>query len=98
MMCIGSIGLNHARHGGTSVATSLARSAQCPVAVIHEPAGRSVAPKVDTILAEVDNGMVLRHAFEEARLRGATLRALGCAGARTLTVPTTERARRKRNS
>ncbi len=82
MMCIGSIGLNHARHGGTSVATSLARSAQCPVAVIHEPAGRSVAPKVDTILAEVDNGMVLRHAFEEARLRGATLRALWvCRGA-----------------
>ncbi|KKC05417.1 universal stress protein [Mycobacterium nebraskense] len=76
MMCVGSIGLNHARHGGTSVATSLARSARCPVAVIHQPARRSAVPKISNVLAEVDNGMVLRHAFEEARLRGATLRAL----------------------
>ncbi|OBH25426.1 universal stress protein [Mycobacterium sp. E342] len=76
MMCVGSIGLNHARHGGTPVATALARSARCPVAVIRQPAKRSAAPKVTTVLAEVDNGMVLRHAFDEARLRGATLRAL----------------------
>ncbi|OCB32880.1 universal stress protein [Mycobacterium malmoense] len=76
MMCIGSIGLSHARHGATSVATALARSAGCPVAVIHQPARRSAAPKVDSVLAEVDNGVVLRHAFEEARLRGAALRAL----------------------
>jgi nucleotide-binding universal stress UspA family protein len=76
MMCIGSIGLNHACHGETSVATSLARSARCPVAVIHQPARRSATPKVGSVVVDVDNGMVLRHAFEEARLRGATLRAL----------------------
>ncbi|OJZ75372.1 universal stress protein [Mycobacterium paraffinicum] len=76
MICIGSIGLDHARHGGTSVASALAGSARCPVAVIHQPVRRSVAPKVRSVLAEVDNGMVLRHAFEEARLRGATLHAL----------------------
>ena len=76
LICVGSIGLNHACHGGTSVATSLARSARCPVAVIHQPARRSATPKVSSVLAEVDNGMVLRHAFEEARLRGATVRAL----------------------
>ncbi|OBG60448.1 universal stress protein [Mycobacterium sp. E735] len=76
MICIGSIGLNHARHGGTSVASALAGSARCPVAVIHQPARRSAAPKVGSVLAEVDNGMVLRHAFEEARLRRATLHAL----------------------
>ena len=82
LICVGSIGLNHACHGGTSVATSLARSARCPVAVIHQPARRSATPKVSSVLAEVDNGMVLRHAFEEARLRGATVRALWvCQGA-----------------
>ncbi|OBB69015.1 universal stress protein [Mycobacterium sp. 852014-50255_SCH5639931] len=76
MMCIGSIGLNHACHGETSVATSLARSAQCPVAVIHQPARPSATPKVGSVVVDAGNGMVLPHAFEEARLRGATLRAL----------------------
>lgn len=76
MLCVGSIGLDHARHGGTSVATSLARSARCPVAVIREPGKRSVTHRGGTVLAEVDDPAVLRHAFEEARLRGATLRAL----------------------
>ncbi|OBI39423.1 universal stress protein [Mycobacterium sp. E1386] len=76
MMCIGSIGLNHACHGEPSVATSLARSARCPLAVIHQPARRSTPPKVDSVVVDVDNGMVLRRAFDEARLRGATLHAL----------------------
>lgn len=72
MMCIGRIGLNHARHGGPAVAACLIRSALCPVAVIQQPA----AVQVSRVVAEVDNGTVLRHAFDEARLRGAPLRAL----------------------
>lgn len=76
MICIGRIGLNHARHGGPAVATCLIRSALCPVAVIQQPAGCAAAEQVSRVVAEVDNGKVLRHAFDEARLRGTPLRAL----------------------
>ncbi|OBH51019.1 universal stress protein [Mycobacterium sp. E2479] len=76
MACIGHIGLNHACHGGPSVATSLIRWASCPVAVIQQPTSRPAVPQVSSVIAEVDNGTVLRHAFDEARLRGATLRAV----------------------
>ena len=73
MICIGSIGLNHACRGGGSVAATLATSALCPVAVINRPASGPANPAVDGIAAGVDNGVVLRHAFEEARLRGVPL-------------------------
>ncbi len=73
MICIGSIGLNHACRGGGSVAASLATSALCPVAVINRPAGGPATPALDGIAVGVDNGVVLRHAFEEARLRGVPL-------------------------
>jgi nucleotide-binding universal stress UspA family protein len=76
MICVGSIGLNHACHGGGSTAAALAASALCPVAVVRRPLGRQVTPQVSSVVAQVDNGMVLHHAFEEARLRGATLRAI----------------------
>ncbi|BCZ20357.1 universal stress protein [Mycobacterium senriense] len=76
MLCIGRIGLNHACHGGPAVAASLVRSAVCPVAVIQQSASRPTAPRVSGVVAEVDNGTVLRHAFDEARLRRATLRAV----------------------
>ncbi|AGZ52748.1 universal stress protein [Mycobacterium kansasii] len=76
MVCVGSIGLNHARRGEGSVAATLAGSALCPVAVIQVPPGGVPVPKVSTVVAEVNNGSVLRHAFEEARLRGVALRAL----------------------
>ncbi|WP_204815179.1 universal stress protein [Mycobacterium riyadhense] len=76
MVCVGSIGLNHARRGAGSVAATLAGSAMCPVAVIHRPPGGSATPEVSAVVAEVDNGSVLRHAFEEARLRGVPLRAI----------------------
>ncbi|RFZ58960.1 universal stress protein [Mycobacterium liflandii] len=76
MVCVGSIGLNHARRGEGSVAGTLAGSALCPVAVIQSPAGAAGAPKVGEVVAEVDNGSVLRHAFEEARLRNVPLRAI----------------------
>ncbi len=76
MVCVGSIGLNHACRGGGSIAAALAASALCPVAVIRRPTGRLAIPKVSRVVAEVDNGVVLRHAFEEARLRGAPLQAI----------------------
>jgi nucleotide-binding universal stress UspA family protein len=76
MICVGSIGLNHACRGGGSTAAALAAEALCPVAVIRRPLGRSATPQVSTVIAEVANGMVLRHAFEEARFRGATVRAI----------------------
>ncbi len=74
MVCIGSIGLNHACRGAGSVAATLATSALCPVAVINRPAGGPATPPVSGIAVGVDNGVVLRHAFEEARLRGVPLR------------------------
>jgi nucleotide-binding universal stress UspA family protein len=76
MVCVGSIGLNHACHGGNSVAAALAEEALCPVAVIRRPVGRRPTPRVGSVVVAADNGVVLRHAFEEARLRGAPLRAI----------------------
>lgn len=76
MICVGSMGLNHARQGQGSVAAMLAGAALCPVAVVnHGPLG-AAASKAGMVVAEVGNGAVLRHAFEEARLRGVTLRAI----------------------
>lgn len=76
MICVGRIGINHACRGGPCVAPSLIRAALCPVAVIHRSTSRKALAQVGTVVAEVDNGTVLRHAFEEARLRAATLRAV----------------------
>jgi len=76
MVCIGSIGLNHACRGAGSVAAALATSALCPVAVINRQAGAPATPAVSGIAVGVDNGVVLRHAFEEARLRGVPLQFL----------------------
>jgi nucleotide-binding universal stress UspA family protein len=76
MVCVGSIGLNHACHGGGSVAAALAEEALCPVAVIRRPVGRPATARVGSVVVEAHNGVVLRHAFEEAKLRGAPLRAI----------------------
>lgn len=76
MVCVGSIGLNHARRGGGSVAAALAGGAVCPVAVLHAPPVGPPTPEISAVVAEVDNGSVLRHAFEEAKLRGVPLRAV----------------------
>lgn len=84
MICVGSIGLNHACRGGGSTAAALASSALCPVAVVRRPLGRQATPHVSIVVAQVDNGMVLRRAFEEARLRGATLRAISVSRAEAL--------------
>lgn len=76
MICVGSLGIDHARSGQGSVASALAGSALCPVAVIHRTPDDSPAPQIGRVVAEVDNGAVLRHAFEEARLRAVPLRAI----------------------
>lgn len=83
LVCVGSLGAEHARHHDGSVAAALAASACCPVAVIrHSPsplsgeAGRVVA---DARCPESD--AVLEYAFAEARLREAPLRIVTrCAG------------------
>jgi nucleotide-binding universal stress UspA family protein len=76
MVCVGSMGLKHACHGAGSVAAGLSEWARCPVAVIRPPVCRPATSEIGSILVEVDNGVVLRHAFEEARLRGAPLRVV----------------------
>ena len=76
MVCVGSIGFKHACDGVGCVAAGLAALAPCPVAVIRRPVGRPATPRVGGIVADVHNGVVLRHALEEARLRGAPLRAI----------------------
>lgn len=84
MICVGSIGLNHARSGQGSVAGALAGSSLCPVAVIHRSPDGTTTPEIGRVVAEVENGSVLRHAFREARLRDVPLRAVSvqtkCAG------------------
>lgn len=75
MVCVGSIGLRRACHGGGSVAAVLPRIACCPVAIIRAPHRRGKAIG-RSVVVEVDNGVVLRHAFEEANLRRAPLRAI----------------------
>ncbi|OBK30641.1 universal stress protein [Mycobacterium asiaticum] len=99
MICVGSMGLNHARSGQGSVAGTLAGSSLCPVAVINrspDAADAARTPRVQRVVAEVDNGAVLRHAFRQARLRGVPLRAvcvqaapaLVAAGGESRTEPT----------
>lgn len=74
MVCVGSIGIKHACHGCGSVAAALPGSAGCPVAVIRAPQHRAADARA--IVVEADNGVVLRHAFEEAKLRRMPLRAI----------------------
>jgi len=76
MVCVGSIGLKHACGGVGAVAAALAALAPCPVAVIRRPVGRPGTPRVGGIAVDAHNGVVLRHALEEARLRGVPLQAI----------------------
>jgi nucleotide-binding universal stress UspA family protein len=76
MVCIGSIGMTHACRGDGSVARALPGLVRCPVVVVRQQVGRSATPHVGSIVVEVGNDVVLRHAFEEARLREAPLRAI----------------------
>ncbi|HYB80344.1 MAG TPA: universal stress protein [Mycobacterium sp.] len=76
MISVGSIGLNHAHHGVGSLSAALAVSALCPVTVIRRSGGQSAIPRVRRVVVQADSGAALRHAFEEARLRQAPLRAI----------------------
>jgi nucleotide-binding universal stress UspA family protein len=76
MICVGSMGRNHANSGEGSVAGALAGFSLCPVAVIHRSPDGTTTPTIKRVVAEADNGAVLRHAFQEARLRGVPLRAV----------------------
>ena len=81
MICIGSVGIGAiARKLLGSTAESVASDAHCPVAVIRtihqtdEPPSEWVAVVVDD---SPGNDAVLEHAFREARLRQASILAMG---------------------
>jgi nucleotide-binding universal stress UspA family protein len=76
MVCVGSIGMKHACHSASCVAAALPGLAHCPVALISGRAHRPETPEVGSIVVEVDNGVVLQHAFDEARLRAVPVRAV----------------------
>jgi len=76
MICVGSIGLNHANRGVGSVSASLAASALCPVAVIRRATSRPATARVGRVIVQANDAAALHHAFEEARLRQAPLRAI----------------------
>ena len=100
MICVGSTGVKHATQGRTgSTAAALAAAAHCPVAV----APTSTAPRqAGLILAAVDespaSSAVLELAVQEARLRGAPLRAITMRrrqiGGGYATGPATDRSHR----
>src|SRR4051812_18874456 len=79
MLCVGSMGFRYSQQGRIgSTAAAVAATALCPVAVIrgHDPlhmTQRWIVAEVDEALA--GDGPLLR-GLDEARLRGAPLRAL----------------------
>lgn len=81
MICAGSVGIGRfARKALGSTAAALACKAGCPVAIIRT--GRDAAAPDDGWVAVVvndspDNDTVLGHGFREARLRNASILALG---------------------
>jgi nucleotide-binding universal stress UspA family protein len=80
MICVGSVGIGRvARKLLGSTADTVARKAHCPVAIVRsngetESDSRWVAVVVDDSLG---NDAVLEEGFREARLRGASILALG---------------------
>ncbi len=79
MICVGSVGIGRAisRLFGSS-AVALANHSHCPVAIIRT---NSELPQQNRVVAVVDRypdgDDVIHHALDEARLRGASLLALG---------------------
>lgn len=81
MVCIGAVGLKHFEHNRVgSTAAALVAEAHCPVAIVRS-AGRVSEDGPGWVVVELDetpdSAAVLQYAVEEARLRGAPLRALG---------------------
>ncbi|OBK44372.1 universal stress protein [Mycobacterium sp. 1081908.1] len=58
MICVGSIGLNHAARGVGSLSANLAASALCPVAVIRRPAGRPATAELGRVIVPADNAIL----------------------------------------
>lgn len=81
MICVGSVGIGRfALKALGSTAATLAHKARCPVAIIR--ADRDTAASEDSWIAVVvndspGNDTVLEHGFREARLRKASILALG---------------------
>lgn len=79
MICVGSVGIGHvaSRLLGSS-AVSLAKHAHCPVAVIRTDGEPSRTKKIVAVIdRHADNDDVIHHALAEARLRKASVLALG---------------------
>ena len=82
MVCVGAVGYQQRMPGRVgSTASALATRAHSPVAIIRQPvsaaraSGRWVVVEADD---QPDNGVVLREAIAEARLRSARLRVISC--------------------
>jgi nucleotide-binding universal stress UspA family protein len=82
MVCVGAVGYQERMPGRVgSTASALATLAHCPVAIIRQPASAaSAGPRSVIVEADdrPDNGVVLREAIAEARLRSARLQAISC--------------------
>lgn len=79
MICVGSIGIGRAisRLFGSS-AVALARHSHCPVAIIRTDGEPPQQNRIVAVLDRYpDSDAVIHHALDEARLRGASLLALG---------------------
>lgn len=79
MICVGSVGIGHAANWllGSTAAT-LARRARCPVAIIRSDGQRCAERQIAVVVdRHTDSDDVVHHAFEEARLRQASILALG---------------------
>lgn len=79
MICIGSVGIGHAasRLLGSS-AVALAKHAHCPVAIIRSDGEPSRGKRIVAVVDRCpDSDDVIHHALDEARLRKASLLALG---------------------
>jgi nucleotide-binding universal stress UspA family protein len=81
MVCVGSVGIGRvARKLFGSTADAIAQKAHCPAAIIrtsHEPMPSDSGWIAVVVDDSPDNDAVLEHGFREARLRGASVLALG---------------------
>jgi nucleotide-binding universal stress UspA family protein len=79
MICVGSVGIGHAASrllGSTAV--SLAKHAHCPVAIIRTDGEPSRTKQIVAVVdRHPDSDDVIHHALDEARLRKASVLALG---------------------
>lgn len=74
LLCLGSSGVHAPGHRG-AVATAVARAARCSVAIVRadDEALRSESDDIAVLVDESADEDVLQVAFDEARLRNATL-------------------------